>query len=186
MIAPPSWCRTASTDCAPSSRRFGFTLGPALLVVAAVAWWRAALGAAQGGRGHRAAAGHGRVAGPHRACAHLARVDGVRVLAGARFNTGVFHIVLDHGVCPDGYRTSPPLAEPARPKDVSRRGTHRPGAAVLTHNHAARTLRLSARQQEALAAPHRARLRGARNAGGAGLGLGAGAAHLLDLLRRSL
>lgn len=62
MTAPPSWCRTASTDSAPLSRRFGFTLGPALLVVAAVAWWRAALGAAQGG----AAIGHllGRVSIP--------------------------------------------------------------------------------------------------------------------------
>jgi hypothetical protein len=39
---------TASADSAPSPRRFGLTLGPALLVVAAVAWWRAALGAAQG------------------------------------------------------------------------------------------------------------------------------------------
>ncbi|WP_145978999.1 SxtJ family membrane protein [Gemmatimonas phototrophica] len=39
---------TASADSVPSPRRFGLTLGPALLVVAAVAWWRAALGAAQG------------------------------------------------------------------------------------------------------------------------------------------
>jgi len=31
-----------------SPRRFGLTLGPALLLVAAVAWWRGALGAAQG------------------------------------------------------------------------------------------------------------------------------------------
>jgi hypothetical protein len=38
----------ASPDTALSPRRFGLTLGPALLMVAAVAWWRAALGAAQG------------------------------------------------------------------------------------------------------------------------------------------